>query len=84
MCFLCFLFFELEDAKKIVAACRFTHFDTAEDYNNQIGVGKELAALFASGVKRSDVFITTKTGTGWWRWCDGDDGGDGEGDGDDA
>ena len=42
--------------------CRFTHFDTAEDYDNQVGVGKELKALFASGVKRSDVFITTKTG----------------------
>jgi len=39
----------------------FTHFDTAEDYDNQVGVGKELKALFASGVKRSDVFITTKT-----------------------
>jgi len=39
----------------------FTHFDTAESYANQLGCGKEIASLLASGVKRSDIFVTTKT-----------------------
>lgn len=46
-------------AEEVVAALRagFKHIDTAYDYGNQVGVGK---GLLDSGVKRSDVFITTK------------------------
>jgi len=39
----------------------FTHFDTAESYKNQVGVGQGINAIIASGVKRSDIFLTTKT-----------------------
>jgi diketogulonate reductase-like aldo/keto reductase len=42
-------------------AAGFTHFDTAEDYDNQLGVGMEIKKLLASGVKRESLFITTKT-----------------------
>lgn len=34
----------------------FTHIDTAENYNNQVGVGKAIA-----GRERSSFFLTTKT-----------------------
>ena len=51
-----------KDSIAKAVAAGFTHIDTAENYGNQIGVGQELAALFAAGtVKRSDLFITTKT-----------------------
>ena len=42
-------------------AAGFTHIDTAENYYNQVGVGKAIKTLLASGVKREEMFITTKT-----------------------
>lgn len=45
--------------ESVVAALKagFKHIDNAHDYNNQVGVGK---GLKSSGVKREDVFITSK------------------------
>lgn len=39
----------------------FRQIDTAEMYGNQVGVGKAVAKLIAGGMKRSDIFVTTKT-----------------------
>lgn len=47
-----------EDAVTKAFAAGFTHVDTAKQYGNAVGVGK---ALKASGKKREDYFLTTKT-----------------------
>lgn len=44
------------DAIKKGMAAGFTHIDTAENYENQVGVGKAL-----SGLPRDSFFLTTKT-----------------------
>jgi diketogulonate reductase-like aldo/keto reductase len=44
------------DAIKLALPLGFTHIDTAENYNNQWGVGKALA-----GVPRNSFFLTSKT-----------------------
>jgi diketogulonate reductase-like aldo/keto reductase len=38
----------------------FTHFDTAHDYNNQVGVGQFWAEAVAKSGGRSTLFLTTK------------------------
>ena len=50
-----------EDSIAKAWAAGFTHIDTAENYYNQVGVGKAIKTLLASGVKREEMFITTKT-----------------------
>jgi len=48
-----------KDACEKAPAAGFTHFDTAHDYNNQLGVGQFWAeAVAKSG--RSNLFLTTK------------------------
>eukprot|EP00828_Plagiopyla_frontata_P007141 TRINITY_DN1329_c0_g1_i2.p1 TRINITY_DN1329_c0_g1~~TRINITY_DN1329_c0_g1_i2.p1 ORF type:complete len:275 (-),score=47.43 TRINITY_DN1329_c0_g1_i2:79-903(-) len=39
----------------------YRHFDTAQVYENEDVVGKALKELFDEGVKREDIFVTTKT-----------------------
>jgi len=52
-----------EAAESVVCALRngYRHIDTAEFYKNQAGIAKGIAA---SGVPRSEIFITDKLGPG--------------------
>mmetsp|Transcript_34892 Transcript_34892/g.107997 ORF Transcript_34892/g.107997 Transcript_34892/m.107997 type:complete len:341 (+) Transcript_34892:42-1064(+) len=56
--------YNASEAEASVAAALeagFRHIDTANDYGNQDGVSKGLAAgAAATGLKRDDIFITTK------------------------
>lgn len=38
----------------------YRHIDTAAFYKNETQIGKALKKIFSSGIKREDVFITTK------------------------
>ncbi len=56
---------ELVPILKAGIAAGFRAFDTARDYGNEPVVGKAIkTALNETGLKRSDVFITTKIGNG--------------------
>lgn len=47
----------------------FRHIDSAEGYNNEEGTGKGIQnALRETGLKRSDIFITTKLFPGFKPW----------------
>ena len=52
------------DCKEIVRSAIVDHgyrgIDTATIYNNEEAIGEALQAVFASGIKREVVFITTK------------------------
>ncbi|KAK2765196.1 H/ACA snoRNP pseudouridylase subunit [Arachnomyces sp. PD_36] len=54
---------EVENAVKHALVNGYRHVDGAMCYANEDEVGKGLAAAFESGVKREDVFVTTKL------WC---------------
>jgi diketogulonate reductase-like aldo/keto reductase len=49
-----------KDACEKALAVGFTHFDTAHDYNNQVGVGQFWAEAVAKSGGRSNLFLTTK------------------------
>jgi diketogulonate reductase-like aldo/keto reductase len=51
---------ECAEAVSFALECGYRHIDTAAVYGNEEAVGE---GLRASGVKRSDVFLTTKVGT---------------------
>lgn len=56
---------ELVPILKAGIAAGFRAFDTARDYGNEAVVGKAIkTALNEIGLKRSDIFITTKIGNG--------------------
>lgn len=38
----------------------YRHIDTASLYGNEVGIGKALKECFAAGIKREELFITTK------------------------
>ena len=38
----------------------YRHIDTASFYKNEEAIGEALQECFAQGIKREDVFITTK------------------------
>lgn len=48
---------EAEEAVKNALAVGYRHIDTAQAYRNEVGVG---AGVRNSGIKREDVFVTTK------------------------
>src|SRR5271155_414996 len=57
----------IPDAATTISATRdaleagFRHFDCAERYRNERGVGEALqAGLAAGGIAREDIFVTTK------------------------
>jgi 2,5-diketo-D-gluconate reductase A len=43
----------------------YRHIDSAEGYNNEAGTGK---GIKASGIPRSDIFVTTKLFPGYKQW----------------
>ena len=47
----------VENAVKLALKCGYRHIDTAALYGNERGVGK---AIRESGVRREDIFLTTK------------------------
>ena len=47
----------VEDAITVALSCGYRHLDTAALYRNERGVGRAIAA---SGINRSDLFVTTK------------------------
>ncbi len=48
---------QAEQCIKYAIECGYRHIDTAAAYGNEIGVGK---GIKSSGVKREDIFLTTK------------------------
>src|ERR1700722_2145067 len=51
---------ETRNATRDALAAGFRHFDCAERYRNEREIGKALQTGLASGIKREDLFITTK------------------------
>ncbi|XP_044267755.1 aldo-keto reductase family 1 member B1-like isoform X2 [Tribolium madens] len=51
---------EIETAVNTALDFEYRHIDTAWVYENEGAIGKVLKKRFASGLKRKDVFITTK------------------------
>jgi diketogulonate reductase-like aldo/keto reductase len=51
---------EVASAVKGAAECGYRHFDCASVYGNEAKVGEALAAILASGVKRAELWITSK------------------------
>ena len=51
---------EVENAVEYAISVGYRHIDTAYAYGNEEEVGKGLKKAFESGVKREDVFVTTK------------------------
>jgi diketogulonate reductase-like aldo/keto reductase len=51
---------QVADAVKGAAAIGYRHFDCASVYGNEAAVGVSLEAILQSGVKREDLWITSK------------------------
>ncbi|CAG9327287.1 unnamed protein product [Blepharisma stoltei] len=49
--------------KSAVLDAGYRHIDTATMYKNEADIGRALKDIFASGIRREDLFITTKL------WC---------------
>jgi diketogulonate reductase-like aldo/keto reductase len=49
-----------EIVKAAILEHGYRHIDTARIYNNEEAIGKALQECFAQGIKREDLFITTK------------------------
>ena len=48
------------DAVKFAASVGYRHFDCASVYGNESGIGVAFQELFRNGLKREDVWITSK------------------------
>lgn len=48
------------DAVKVAAAIGYRHFDCASVYGNEARIGRSFEEIFASGLDRSEVWITSK------------------------
>ncbi len=52
---------EIKDVlKKAILDYGYRQIDTAKMYENERGIGEALQECFAQGIRREDVFITTK------------------------
>ena len=50
----------LEVVKSAILEHGYRHIDTAKVYNNESQIGEALQEVFAAGIKREDIFVTTK------------------------
>src|SRR5665213_2407793 len=48
------------DAVKVAAQAGYRHFDCASVYGNEAEIGRALAEVVATGVKREELWITSK------------------------
>lgn len=60
---------KVAEAVKGAAAVGYRHFDCASVYGNQDAIGESLAAILASGIKREQIWVTSKL----WNDCHGED-----------
>ena len=51
---------QVEGALDTAISAGYRHVDTAEAYENEKGVGRALAKAFTAGLRRDDMFVTTK------------------------
>lgn len=51
---------QVENAVKVALETGYRHIDCAAVYGNEPEVGAALKEAFANGIKREDVFITSK------------------------
>ncbi len=51
---------EVERAVEEALACGYRHLDCAAVYQNEAEVGKALRTQFAKGLRREDVWVTSK------------------------
>lgn len=51
---------EVADAVRYAADAGYRHFDCASVYRNEAEIGQALRSILASGLKRSDLWITSK------------------------
>jgi len=49
-----------ENVKHAIMECGYRHIDTASAYENEEAIGEALQYCFEKGIKREDMFITTK------------------------
>ena len=50
----------IENVKYAILECGIRHIDTASSYQNEDAIGEALQQCFDAGVKREEMFITTK------------------------
>jgi diketogulonate reductase-like aldo/keto reductase len=50
----------VDNIKHAVLECGYRHIDTASAYENEEAVGEALQYCFEQGIKREEIFVTTK------------------------
>lgn len=50
----------IDNVKYAILECGYRHIDTASAYENEDAIGEALQACFEAGIKREELFITTK------------------------
>jgi len=50
----------ISNVKHAILECGYRHIDTASAYENEEAIGQALQECFEEGIKREDLFITTK------------------------
>ena len=51
---------QIAEAVKVAARMGYRHFDCASVYGNEAQIGEALAEVIATGVKREELWITSK------------------------
>ena len=59
---------EVSDAVTTALDAGYRHVDTAEVYENEIGVGRAINTAFDAGLRRDELFVTTKLFPGNPAW----------------
>ena len=50
----------IANVRHAILECGYRHIDTASAYENESFIGEALQQCFDQGIKREDLFITTK------------------------